>query len=448
MSSRALPERASLEYLKKLAKDQLRELRASDPNAKLSSAQLTVARDHGFASWRALKSEVERRHVPTLDAFFAACREGDIDRLKALLEAEPALAREGDIHGSTGLHAAVAHPACVRLLLAHGADPNARDRGDNAYALHFAAAGGHLESTGALLDAGADVHGFGDAHLGDVIGWAASGDSPSTPEIVALLLERGARHHVFSAISTGDPDLVRRLVEADPGALERRRSRFEQGQTSLHFTLAAPDGLSSKAPQYEIAELLIELGADLEAKDDLGRTALEIAMLRGDLRAMRLLRAAGAKQPALREPPGDERRLEAVRAAMLHVTPMLCVEDVGATVAWYTSLGFEVRERQPPVGDPDWALLVCGKASFMVQSLVKRPANQVALWFYTERIEEVYDLLKGRQLGAAGAALAGDEAPSSSAGIEFEQDLHQPFYGGRQFGVLDAAGFEVVFYSP
>lgn len=66
MSNSQLPERASLEYLKKLAKDRLRELRRSDPEAKLATALLSVARDYGFPSWRALKDEVERRRADDL----------------------------------------------------------------------------------------------------------------------------------------------------------------------------------------------------------------------------------------------------------------------------------------------------------------------------------------------------------------------------------------------
>src|ERR1700732_4155954 len=60
MSNSQLPERASLEYLKKLAKDRLQDLRRADPQAKLATALLAVARDHGFSSWRALKAEVEQ----------------------------------------------------------------------------------------------------------------------------------------------------------------------------------------------------------------------------------------------------------------------------------------------------------------------------------------------------------------------------------------------------
>jgi len=44
VSNSKLPERASLEYLKKQAKDRLAELRHADPQAKLATALLDVAR--------------------------------------------------------------------------------------------------------------------------------------------------------------------------------------------------------------------------------------------------------------------------------------------------------------------------------------------------------------------------------------------------------------------
>ena len=51
-----LPERPSLEHLKKLAKNRLQQLRRSDPDAKLATAYFHVAREHGYPSWRALKA--------------------------------------------------------------------------------------------------------------------------------------------------------------------------------------------------------------------------------------------------------------------------------------------------------------------------------------------------------------------------------------------------------
>jgi ankyrin repeat protein len=292
-----LPERASYEYLKKLAKERLALLRTTNPAAKLADAQLSIAREYGFSSWRALKAEMDLRQAPNVTAFMRACATGDVETLRQLLQGDPSLARERLAGGTTALHGAVRHPDAVRLLLEHGADPNARGVGDNATPLHFAAANGTLDTVRLLLDAGADVHGTGDVHNGDVIGWAAREGNEA---VVNLLLERGARHHVFSAMALRDRDLVHKLVEDHPDGLLRRRSRFENTQTPVHAAFAPPDGLGFLAgqPDYAMLELLIELGADLEATDDKARTPLAVALLRGDHEATSLLRAAGAKEPS------------------------------------------------------------------------------------------------------------------------------------------------------
>ena len=219
------------------------ELRQRDARAKLADAQLAIARDYGFSSWRALKAEIDRRRAPMLASFFSACRAGDVATLRDLLATEPALARAHTAEGSTGLHLAVEHVGAVRLLLEHGADPNARDAGDNASPLHFAAGGGSVDVVRALLDAGADVHGVGDGHELEVIGWATCFGRMLRRDVLALLLERGARHNIFSAIASQDSGALRKLVEENPSALSRRLSRFENRQTALHYVIAPPDGL-------------------------------------------------------------------------------------------------------------------------------------------------------------------------------------------------------------
>lgn len=241
MSNAQLPERASLEFLKKLAKERLHSLRRSDPKAKLATALLDVAREYGFSSWRALRAHIEERQRERVTEFIEACRSGTLNAVQKLLFADPELARSRDAHGSTALHAAATrgHRDVVQLLLQHQADPNVRDAGDNATPLHFAAGGGHVDVVRALLDAGADVHGYGDVHESEVIGWATALAGPNDVRwnVLPVLLERAARHHIFSAIATGDLDLIRSLVEDNPEALDRRMSRFEHGQTPLHFAI-------------------------------------------------------------------------------------------------------------------------------------------------------------------------------------------------------------------
>lgn len=63
-SAKSLPERPSLEHLKNQARQRLKALRADLSEAKLADAQHQLARDYGFASWRALKAFVEAREPP------------------------------------------------------------------------------------------------------------------------------------------------------------------------------------------------------------------------------------------------------------------------------------------------------------------------------------------------------------------------------------------------
>jgi Glyoxalase superfamily protein len=114
MSNSKLPERASLEYLKKLAKDRLQELRQADPHTKLATALLAVARDHGFSSWRALKAELDQRQTKNVALFFDACAKGDVEVLRSLL-AYSALTGDGRRSGSLDVGSKVGREGLVML---------------------------------------------------------------------------------------------------------------------------------------------------------------------------------------------------------------------------------------------------------------------------------------------------------------------------------------------
>jgi tetratricopeptide (TPR) repeat protein len=55
----SLPERANLEHLRKEAKQRLKTMRIDDSGATLAAAQLAVAREYGFTSWRRLVAYVK-----------------------------------------------------------------------------------------------------------------------------------------------------------------------------------------------------------------------------------------------------------------------------------------------------------------------------------------------------------------------------------------------------
>ncbi|MCC7123683.1 MAG: ankyrin repeat domain-containing protein [Acidobacteria bacterium] len=451
MSNSKLPERPSLEYLKKLARERLRDLRRTDPPARLAGALLAVAREHGFPSWRALKAEVDARRQRALLQFFDACAAGDVARLSDLLSSDQGLARasrpDAPHEGWTALHAASrsGHIDVVRLLIDHGADPNAREAGDDTLPLHWAAAQGHLDVVRALVEAGSDVHGVGDEHQLEVIGWAtlyrASGEPPADfsadrHAIVALLLERGARHHIFSAMSMGNLQLIEALVEQHPDALDRRLSRFERGLTPLHFAI--------DRGRYDILSLLIELGADLDATDGRGHTSLTTAMLRGDGEAMRRLQAAGATAPVVPAAPEFRTGMAKLAASVTKGVPMLLVPDVARTLDWYTSIGFKELARYADNGLVNFGMVSFGGAELMLNMHGAPGDRDVRLWFYTDQIESLYQLLKSRQLERAQAALAATAAADGEA-IAFEQELEHMFYGARQFCIRDPNGYELYF---
>ena len=202
---------------------------------------------------------------------FDAARTGDTGSLGALLDEHP-----DNLHARSGpydwplLHAAAqnGHLAAVDLLLTRGLDVNVREPGDNTCAMHWAAANGHLDVVRRLADAGGDVIGHGDDHALNVIGWATCWEQ-CHDAVAEFLVSRGARHHIFSAISMNVADEVRRIVAADPATLSSRMSRNEDHRMPLHLAV-----LKNRP---EMVSLLIELGADPLAVDGSGFPAAAYA---------------------------------------------------------------------------------------------------------------------------------------------------------------------------
>jgi ankyrin repeat protein len=219
-----------------------------------------------------------------------AARSGDADALAALLDEHPE-----KLHVRTQpyewslLHLAASngHLAAVDLLLKRGLDVNVREKGDDTYAMHWAAAQGHLDVVRRLADAGGDIVGRGDDHALEVIGWATCWEQ-CHGAIAEFLVSRGARHHIFSAISMNLAGEVRRIVAADPAALSRPMSRNENYRLPLHYAV-----LKNRP---EMVALLLELGADPLARDGSGYPAAAYATAPDvDRRVFKTIVARGGK---------------------------------------------------------------------------------------------------------------------------------------------------------
>jgi len=188
---------------------------------------LTTARDddgvsptmHALYRGQAAIAERIAAALPELDIFEAAAL-GRVERLAAILAADPVAATRRSPDGFTALH----FPAffgrgdaatASRALIAAGADVNARS--ENAFAvlpIHSAVAGGHDAVVAVLVDAGADVnatqrHGWTPLHgaaqngsLASVERLLAAGADPATRNddgVDAVALAREAGHDAIVA---------------------------------------------------------------------------------------------------------------------------------------------------------------------------------------------------------------------------------------------------------
>jgi ankyrin repeat protein len=132
-----------------------------------------------------------------LDVFTAAAL-GRLEAVQASLDADPAAVRGLSYDGWTPLHLAAffGHAAVADLLLARGADVNARSTNSMLNTpLHAAVAGGRVETALALIEAGADVT---VADSGKYTPLHIAAEAGYVP-IVDALLKRNADPHAVDA---------------------------------------------------------------------------------------------------------------------------------------------------------------------------------------------------------------------------------------------------------
>jgi len=207
----------------------------------------------------------------------SAIRAGDVEAVQLIIADAPEVASQhlgGRFQTRTPLHVVSDWPGyfpngpqVVRLLLAAGADPNARQPGDET-PLHWAASSDDVDVAEALIVGGADIEapdGSIGTPLDNAIGYACW-------HVAGLLLAHGARvDKLWHAAALGTLDRLQQLLDFT----EPTSEAVSQG-----FWHACAAG------QRRAAEELLALGADLDWQPEYAQgTALDAARGGGTRRA-------------------------------------------------------------------------------------------------------------------------------------------------------------------
>ncbi len=269
-----LPERASLEFLRKQAKARRRAR-----GITLSRAQFEIAREYGFDGWPRLVRHVESSRLEGVERALVLA---DSVALSTYLNANPAAAR-ADVDGLPPLlvlmRRSVGSPAdvrdCARLLLQAGADPNSHTiewAGQGRMSALFAAVERNdlalarlLVDHGASKDEDAFYHACEQSDLG----------------FLDLLYGAGYEGMVLHKLDFEDLAGLQWFLD---------RGVDVNAFCCLHHAIARGRGLP-------IITALLDAGADVNQpwdRWDVGRRPLALAARSGHLAAFELLASRGA----------------------------------------------------------------------------------------------------------------------------------------------------------
>jgi len=345
--SQALPARPNLDWLRKTAKQQLHELRRDNPGAKLATAQLALARQYGFRSWRALRAEVDRLQAlassgeQAIAALLRAVGRGQIDTVRAMLAAAPGLVNAVGPHPFWGGHPQPLHVSIETkrrdmfdLLIAAGADVNGNNKEYEHWSpLMLTFHWDQPDMRRVLLERGARI-GLIEAMLmeddapvermlrpgksalpeiepngGSILAFAR------TPFAIDRLIDLGVSRdkkdrwdttpiQAMSRLGPRGQPLVRHMVQRGLAIEPQEYARMGDKDTLAALIAAEPAVAKSDAVMmgavdfghHDLVAWLLQKGANVNAGHDWGSraTALHSAAWNGDLRMVKLLVEAGA----------------------------------------------------------------------------------------------------------------------------------------------------------
>ncbi|CAB1318289.1 unnamed protein product [Coregonus sp. 'balchen'] len=323
---------------------------------------------------------------------------------------------------STPLHLAAGYNRVriVQLLLQHGADVHAKDKG-GLVPLHNACSYGHYEVTELLLKHGACVNAM-DLWQFTPLHEAAS---KNRVEVCSLLLSQGAdptlvNCHGKSAVDMAPtPELKERLTyefkghsllqaarEADIAKAKKSLAleiiNFKHPhthETALHCSVASPH-----PKRKQVTELLLRKGANVNEKNKDFMTPLHVAAERAHNDIMEVLQKHGAKMNAL-DTLGQTALHRAAMAGHLQTCRLLL--SYGADASILSLQGFtasqmgneavqQILNENVPVrnSDVDYRLLEAAKAGDL-DTVKKNRDGNTPLDMVKEGDTDIQDLLRG-----------------------------------------------------
>ncbi|XP_056587104.1 poly [ADP-ribose] polymerase tankyrase-1 isoform X3 [Triplophysa dalaica] len=275
----------------------------ADP-AVVSLQGFTAAQMGNEAVQQILNENIPVRNSDVDYRLLEAAKAGDLDTVKQLCSPQNVNCRDLEGRHSTPLHFAAGYNrvAVVEYLLHHGADVHAKDKG-GLVPLHNACSYGHYEVAELLVRHGASVN-VADLWKFTPLHEAAA---KSKYEICKLLLKHGADptkknrdgNTPLDMVKEGDTD-IQDLLRGDAAlldaakkgclarvqklcSLENINCRDTQGRNSTPLHLAA--GYNN----LEVADYLLEHGADVNAQDKGGLIPLHNAASYGHVDIAALL---------------------------------------------------------------------------------------------------------------------------------------------------------------
>lgn len=271
--SRVLPDHPDLDQQKKQARELRRAVESGDPDAldrarvhrrgplvdapfALHDAQLVIAREYGFATWAALKAEIERRRAERRTHVFVTDLAYHEDRAAGLVSAHAA-----------GVSQALAQIRAWHPSFGRAADDEIRDA----------------------------AFGIGDARLV----YARQHGCKDWPAFANHLqaVATGTRSEplrdAFEAIKSQRWDRLAAVIRGHPDVL---RTRGTNGNTLLNLatSLAGRWCEALPAPALQLCDLFVAGGADINAANDRGWTPLHQAAYLNQVAIAARLIAAGA----------------------------------------------------------------------------------------------------------------------------------------------------------